>query len=100
MYAKLVNGTPRYTSKPPWITYNGKAIFNATDDILQELGYFKVQETEIPTDAPEGQHYESHLEYADGVVLQVWSLVDDPVIPEPEPTMQDLVDAIERGLAT
>lgn len=98
MYAKIVNNTPRYTSRPPRVTYNGKTIFNASDDILQELGYYKVQETEMPTDAPERQHYESHLEYADGVVSQVWSLVDDPVIPEPEVTISDLETAIKEAI--
>ena len=98
MYAKLVNNTPRYTSKPKWVNYNGKTIFNASDDILQELGYYKVQETKMPTDAPEGQHYESHLEYADGVVSQVWSLVDDPVEPEPELTISDLESAIKEAI--
>lgn len=98
MYAKLVNGTPRYTSKPPWVTYNGRTIGNAPDDILQELGYYKVQETEMPTDATTGQHYESHLEYADGVVSQVWSLVDDPAIQEPEVTISDLESAIKEAI--
>lgn len=88
MYAKIVNEKPVYTSRPKWVEYNGKSIANAPDDILRELGYYKVQETEMPTDAPEGQHYESHLEYADGVVKQVWGLVDDPVI-------QDMITAEE-----
>ena len=102
MYAKIVNEKPVYTSRPKWVNYNGKSIANASDDILQEFGYYKVQETEVPTHAPEGQHYDSHLEYADGVVSQVWSLVDDPEIPEPEQeiTAQDLVDAVGRGLSS
>lgn len=98
MYAKIVNNTPRYTSKPKWVNYNGKSISNAPDDILLELGYYEVQETEMPTDAPEGQHYESHLEYADGVVSRVWSLVDDPVEPNPELTIADLESAIKEAI--
>ncbi|WP_291235925.1 hypothetical protein [Frisingicoccus sp.] len=98
MYAKLVNNTPRYTSKPPWVTYNGKMIGNAPDEILAELGYHKVQETEMPNDAPEGKHYESHLEYADGVIKQVWSLVYDPAIQEPEVTISDLESAIKEAI--
>ena len=98
MYAKLVNGTPRYTSKPKWVNYNGKTIFNASDDILQELGYYKVQETKIPTDATTGQHYESRLEHADGVIKQVWELVDNPAEPEPELTIADLETAIKEAI--
>lgn len=94
MYAKIVNNTPRYTSKPPWVTYNDKTIFNASDDIMQELGYYKVQETEMPTDAPEGRHYESHLEYEDGAVKQVWSLVYDPVEPEPDISADEALNII------
>lgn len=98
MYAKIVNEKPVYTSKPKWITYNGKSICNPPDDILQELGYYKVHETEMPTNAPDGQHYESHLEYTDGKVVQVWELVDNPPEPESEPTMQDLEDAIKEAI--
>ena len=94
MYAKIVNEKPVYTSRPKWVPYNGKSIANAPDDILKELGYYKVQETEMPTDAPEGQHCESHLEYADGAVKQVWSLVDDPVIPEQDLTAEEALDII------
>lgn len=98
MYAKIVNEKPVYTSRPKWVEHNGKMIANAPDDILQELGYYKVQETEMPTDAPTGQHYESHLEYADGTVKQVWSLVGDPVEPEPELTIEDLESAIKEAI--
>lgn len=94
LYAKIVNEKPVYTSRPKWVNYKGKSIANAPDDILQELGYFKVQETEMPTDAPDGQHYESHMEYIDGVVKQVWSLTDDPVIPEPELSADEALNII------
>lgn len=95
MYAKIVNEKPVYTSRPKWVEYNGKSISNASDDILQELGYYKVQETEMPTDAPEGQHYESHLEYTDGVVSQVWSLVNDPELVA-EPTQEERIASLEE----
>lgn len=98
MYAKIVNNTPRYTSRPLWVECNGKKIANAPDDILKELGYYKVKEIEMPTDAPDGQHYESHLEYTDGKIVQVRTLVDNPPEPESEPTMQDLEDAIKEAI--
>lgn len=98
MYAKLISGTLRRA--PNKVTYNGKTIFNPQEDVLLSLGYLPVTYTDMPADAPSGQHYESSWNQTDIEIVQVWSLVDDPVIPEPEPTMQDLVDAIERGLAT
>lgn len=98
MYAKLINGTLRSAQKK--VDYNGKVIFNPPDDILLDMGYFPVTYIDMPTDAPDGQHYESHWEQTDTEIVQVWTLVEDPVIPEPEPTMQDLIDAVKRGIAT
>lgn len=98
MYAKLINGTLR--SAPKKVDCNGKTIFNPPEEILLDMGYFPVVYTDMPTDAPDGQHYESHWEQTDTEIVQVWTLVEDPVIPEPEPTMQDLIDAVERGIAT
>ena len=98
MYAKLVNGTLR--SAPKKVDYNGKTIFNPPEEILLDMGYFPVAYTDMPMDAPDGQHYESHWKQTDTEIVQVWTLVDDPVIPEPEPTMQDLIDAVERGITT
>lgn len=98
MYAKLINGTLR--SAPKKVDYNGKLIFNPPEEILLGMGYLPVTYTDIPTDASNGQRYESHWEQTDTEIVQVWTLVEDPVIPEPEPTMQDLIDAVERGIAT
>lgn len=98
MYAKLINNTIR--PAPKKVPYNGNTIFNPTEDVLLDLGYFPVTYTDMPTDAPEGQHYEYSWEQTDTAVVQVWALVDDPVYPEPEPTMADLQAAVERGLTT
>ena len=96
MYAKLINGTLR--SAPKKVDYNGKTIFNPPEDVLLELGYLPVAYTDMPTDATDGQHYESHWKQTDAEIVQVWTLVEDPVIPEPEPTMQDLEDAIKEAI--
>lgn len=96
MYAKLVNGTLRRA--PNKVTHNGAKIFNPKEEILLELGYQNVTYTDTPTDAPEGQHYESSWTQGEGKIIQAWTLVDDPVYPEPELTMSDLERAVERGL--
>lgn len=80
MYAKLISGTLR--SAPKKVDYNGKTIFNPPEEILLELGYLPVTYTDMPTDAPEGQHYESHWEQTDTEIVQVWTLVDDPAEPD------------------
>lgn len=95
MYAKIINGTPRYTSIPGWVRHNGNVMSNAPDNILEELGYYKVQETATPSDAPSGQHYESQLEFVDGVVKRVWSLVDDPELVA-EPTQEERIASLEE----
>ena len=82
MYAKLISGALR--SAPKKVDYNGKTIFNPTDDVLLGMGYFPVTYTDMPSDAPTGQHYESHWEQTDAEIVQVWTLVDNPAEPEPE----------------
>ena len=92
MYAKLTNGILR--SAPKKVDCNGKTIFNPPDDILLDVGYFPVTYIDMPTDAPDGQHYESHWEQTDTEIVQVWTLVDDPVIPEPELSADEALDII------
>ena len=92
MYAKLISGILR--SAPKKVDYNGKTIFNPPEDVLMELGYFPVIYTDTPTDVPSGQHYESHWEQNETEIVQVWTLVDDPVIPEPELSADEALDII------
>lgn len=97
MYAKLVNN--RIVSAPKNLNFGGNAYSNPPEEVLLLAGYKKVVETEMPTDAPEGKHYEYGTPTeTDTEIIRTWVLVDDPVEPEPEPTMQDLVDAVGRGL--
>lgn len=98
MYAKLVNN--RLSTAPKKVQHNGKIIFNPPDNVLSELGYYPVTYTEMPLDAPDGQHYESSWSQGENEILQVWNLVDDPVYPETEAetTISDLEDAVERGI--
>ena len=92
-YAKLINGTLR--SAPKKVDYNGKTIFNPPEEILLGMGYLPVTYTDIPTDASNGQHYESHWEQTDTEIVQVWTLVDNPAEPEPEVTQEERIEALE-----
>lgn len=96
MYAKLINGTIR--SAPKRVLHNGKQVFNPSADTLQELGYLPVTYTDMPTDAPEGQHYESHWEQTDTEILQVWKIVDDLEIPD-EISAEEALAIITGGSA-
>lgn len=92
MHAKLINGTLR--SAPKKVDYNGKTIFNPPEEILLDMGYLPVTYTDMPTDASNGQHYESHWEYTDTEIVQVWTLVDNPAEPEPELSAEEALDII------
>lgn len=92
MYAKLVNGTLR--SAPKKVDYNGKTIFNPPEDVLLGMGYLPVAYTDMPTDAPDGQHYESHWEQTDTEIVKVWTLVDNPTEPEPELSADEALNII------
>lgn len=92
MYAKLINGT--IISAPKTVDYNGKTIFNPPDDVLLDMGYLPVAYTDIPTDAPDGQHYESSWSQTDAEIAQVWELVDNPTEPEPELSADEALDII------
>lgn len=92
MYAKLINGTLR--SAPKKVDYNGKTIFNQPDDVLLDMGYLPVTYTDMPTDASNGQHYESHWEQTDAEIVQVWTLVDNPAETEPELSADEALNII------
>lgn len=92
MYAKLENGYLR--SAPKTVQWQGHTVNNPSADKLAELGYKPVVYTDMPTDAPSGQHYESGWEEGDKIV-QTWTLTDDPVYPEPEPTPEERISSLE-----
>lgn len=93
MYAKLISGTLR--SAPKKVDYNGKTIFNPPEEILLGIGYLPVTYADIPTDASNGQHYESRWEQTDTEIVQVWTLADDPDYPTPEPTPEERISNLE-----
>lgn len=75
MYAKLENGYLR--SAPKTVQWQGHTVNNPSADKLAELGYKPVVYTDMPTDTPSGQHYESGWEEGEIEIKQVWTLVDD-----------------------
>ena len=92
MYAKLVNGTLR--SAPKTVNYNGNTILNPPDSVLLGMGYLPVTYTDMPTDAPDGQHYESSWSQNDAEIVQVWELVDNPAESEPELSADEALNII------
>ena len=76
MLGKIIDGVLTYP--PHRIIIDGMQIFNPTETQLISAGYKPIIETDMPDDAPEGQHYEA--QYADGEtqITQSWVLVDNP----------------------
>lgn len=75
-------------------TNTEKTIFNPTEEILLGMGYLPVTYTDMPTDAPDGQHYESSWSQTDAEIVQVWELVDNPAEPEPELSADEALNII------
>lgn len=92
MYAKLENNILKRA--PNKVSYNARTIFNPSVEVLMELGYLPVTYTDPPDNPPAGQHYEPNWEQAETEILQVWTLVDDPEIPDPELTAEEALNII------
>lgn len=75
-------------------TNTEKTIFNPTEEILLDMGYLPVTYTDIPTDAPDGQHYESHWEQTDTEIVQAWTLADNPAEVELELSADEALNII------
>lgn len=91
MYAKLQNGFLR--SAPKTIVLDGRTINNPYDSELEQLGYKQVVYTDMP-EVTEGKHWESSWEEEENAIRQVWTLVDDPVYPEPELSAEEALNII------
>lgn len=92
MHAKLSNGFLR--SAPKTITFDGHTINNPYPEELEELGYKPVVYTDMPTEVTEGKHWESSWTEEENAIKQVWTLVDNPVYPEPELSAEDALNII------
>ena len=92
MHAKLSNGFLR--SAPKIITLDGRTINNPYPEELEELGYKPVVYTDMPTEVTEGKHWESGWTEEENAIKQVWTMVDDPVYPEPELNADEALNII------
>lgn len=92
MYAKIINNV--LVPAPKIINYHGNTIVNPSEKFLLRLGYLPVTYTDIPTDAPEGKHYESHWKQTDTGIVQAWTLIENPAEPEPELSADEALNII------
>lgn len=76
MLGKIIDGVLTYP--PHRIVIDGMQIFNPTETQLISVGYKLIVETDMPDDAPEGQHYEAQYTDGETQITQSWVLVDNP----------------------
>ena len=108
MLGKIIDG--KLTYPPHRIVLDGMRIFNPTEEQLISAGYKTIVETDMPMDAPEGQHYEAQYTDSGTTITQSWVLVEDTVEPVQKTTdervtaleqgVRGITTAIERGLTT
>ena len=76
MLGKIIDGVLTYP--PHRIVIDGMQIFNPTETQLISVGYKLIVETDMPDDAPDGQHYEAQYTDEETQITQSWVLVDNP----------------------
>lgn len=94
MLGKIING--KLTYPPHRIILNGMQIFNPTETQLISAGYKPIIETDMPDDAPEGQHYEAQYTDGETEITQSWVLVDNPPA-DTSKTLEQRVTELENN---
>ena len=96
MLGKIIGGILAYP--PHRIILNGMQIFNPTETQLISAGYKPIIETDMPDDAPEGQHYEAQYTDGETQITQNWVLVEDEPTPAGK-SIEQRVTALEQGVS-
>ena len=76
MLGKIIDGKLTYPLHR--IVLDGMQIFNPTETQLISAGYKPIIETDMPDNAPDGQHYEAQYTDAGDTITQSWVLADNP----------------------
>lgn len=95
MLGKIIDGVLTYP--PHRIVIDGMQIFNPTETQLISVGYKLIVETDMPDDAPEGQHYEAQYADAGDTIMQSWVLVDDEPGDPSGKTIEQRVTDLENN---
>lgn len=94
MLGKIIDG--KLTYPPHRIVLDGMQIFNPTETQLISAGYKPIIETDMPDDAPEGQHYEAQYTDGETQITQSWVLVDNP-LADTSKTLEQRVTDLENN---
>lgn len=97
MLGKIIDGVLTYP--PHRIVLDGMQIFNPTETQLVSAGYKPIIKTDMPDDAPEGQHYEAQYTDGETQITQNWVLVDDEPVDPAKKTIEQRVADLEQEQA-
>lgn len=97
MLGKIMDGALTYP--PHRIILDGMQIFNPTETQLISAGYKPIIETDMPGDAPEGQHYEAQYTDGENEITQSWVLVDDKPVDPVGKSIEQRVTTLEQEQA-
>lgn len=100
MYGKIIDG--KLVSAPNPLKSGNYKIYNPKPEHYETEGYLEVIETEYPEVAEgEVKYYEKHYVERDGAIYGEWieaEAPEEPVIPEPMPTAEERITALEEEL--
>ena len=96
MLGKIIDGVLTYP--PHRIVLDGMQIFNPTETQRVSAGYKPIIKTDMPDDAPDGQHYEAQYTDGETQITQSWVLVEDEPTPEGK-SIEQRVTALEQGVS-
>ena len=97
MLGKIIDG--KLTYPPHRIVLDGMLIFNPTETQLISDGYKPIIETDMPDDAPDGQHYEAQYTDSGDTITQSWVLADDKPVDPAGKTIEQRVTDLEQEQA-
>ena len=104
MFARLISETKIDTNAPRSAVIDGSTVCGQLpEDYLNSIGWYRLEETPMPQDAPEGYHAEPRYAYDDAEtptrVVRSWALVQDPPPPPVDYSKRKLYRVfLERGV--
>ena len=90
MYGKIIDG--KFVLAPNPLASGGYKIYNPKPKHYEAEGYLEVIETDYPDT---GEYYEKHYVERDGKIYGEWVEAEAHEMPEPTPTTDERITALE-----
>lgn len=92
MYGKIIDG--KLVLAPNPMVSGGYEIYNPRPEDYKKEGYLEVVEAELPADTD--KHYEKQYVERDGKIYAEWIEAEAREVPEPTPTADERITALEE----